>query len=99
MATLYILYGSATGNAEGIAKDLAERTLPKTFSNAICQPLESFKKLSKEWETEPKAQEQQKIKKQHAFSIRCPACVRFSLIFACRLYFQSACPMRVDSIS
>ena len=32
MATLYILYGSATGNAEGIAKDLAEKERPGFFT-------------------------------------------------------------------
>lgn len=53
MAKLYILYGSATGNAEGIAKDLAEKTLPNHFSSVICQPLESFKKLAKEWNEPP----------------------------------------------
>jgi sulfite reductase alpha subunit-like flavoprotein len=52
MATLYILYGSETGNAEGIALDLAEKPLPSHFSSVVCQPLENFKKLSKDW-TEP----------------------------------------------
>jgi sulfite reductase alpha subunit-like flavoprotein len=49
MATLYILYGSATGNAEGISKDLAEKTPPSHFSSIVCKPMENFKKLSSEW--------------------------------------------------
>eukprot|EP00934_Nitzschia_sp_Nitz4_P001944 Nitzschia sp. Nitz4//scaffold54_size114964//98621//101629//NITZ4_003869-RA/size114964-processed-gene-0.170-mRNA-1//1//CDS//3329554405//1944//frame0 len=55
MATLYILYGSATGNAEAIAKDLAEqkRSPDSPFTDVICKPMESFKKLSKEWSKPP----------------------------------------------
>lgn len=53
MATLYILYGSATGNAEGISLDLAEKTLPAHFSSVVCQPLENFKKYSAEWAKPP----------------------------------------------
>ncbi|CAJ1927725.1 unnamed protein product [Cylindrotheca closterium] len=49
MATLYILYGSATGNAEGMSLDLAEKTLPAHFSSVVCQPLDSFKKYTSEW--------------------------------------------------
>jgi sulfite reductase alpha subunit-like flavoprotein len=55
MATLYILYGSATGNAEGIAKDLAENKPPAGFSSIICEPLEKFKKYSDKWLQEPAA--------------------------------------------
>ena len=58
MATLYILYGSATGNAEQIAKDLAEKPLPVYdsnchFSSVVCKPLQQFKKFLPEWEQEP----------------------------------------------
>ena len=60
MATLYILYGSATGNAEQIAKDLAEKPLPSSpdddnchFSSVVCKPLQQFKKFLPEWEQEP----------------------------------------------
>eukprot|EP00980_Cylindrotheca_fusiformis_P021412 scaffold8266_cov97-Cylindrotheca_fusiformis.AAC.3 len=53
MATLYILYGSATGNAEGIALDLAEKPLPSHFSSVVCEPMENFKKLSKHWSEPP----------------------------------------------
>lgn len=53
MANLYILYGSATGNAEGIAKDLAEKPLPSHFSSVVCKPLNDFKKLAVDWEKEP----------------------------------------------
>jgi sulfite reductase alpha subunit-like flavoprotein len=54
MATLYILYGSATGNAEQIAKDLAEKPLPSQFSSVVCKPLNDFKKFTAEWDNEPK---------------------------------------------
>jgi methionine synthase reductase len=53
MAILYVLYGSATGNAEGIAKDLANHTPPAPFSSIVCKPLDDFKKLSSEWVTPP----------------------------------------------
>ncbi len=53
MATLYILYGSATGNAEGIAKDLAERKRPTNFTSVVCKPLSEFKKFVQEWDTPP----------------------------------------------
>jgi sulfite reductase alpha subunit-like flavoprotein len=53
MATLYILYGSETGNAEGIALDLAEKPLPSHFSSVVCQPLDTFKKLAKDWNEPP----------------------------------------------
>jgi sulfite reductase alpha subunit-like flavoprotein len=55
MATLYILYGSATGNAEGIAKDLAEKEPPTGFSSIVCDPLEKFKKYSDKWLEQPAA--------------------------------------------
>jgi sulfite reductase alpha subunit-like flavoprotein len=53
MATLFILYGSATGNAEGIAKDLAEKPLPAHFSSVLCEPMEKFKKMSDKWSQPP----------------------------------------------
>lgn len=53
MATLYILYGSATGNAEGIAKDLAEKQRPSHFTSVVCKPMSEFKKLASEWEIPP----------------------------------------------
>lgn len=53
MATLYILYGSATGNAEYIAKDLASRTPPAPFTSVHCDALEKFKKCSEVWSKPP----------------------------------------------
>jgi sulfite reductase alpha subunit-like flavoprotein len=53
MATLYILYGSVTGNAEGIAKDLAEKKPPSHFTSVVCKPMGDFKKMSSEWEKPP----------------------------------------------
>jgi len=54
MTSLYILYGSATGNAEQIAKDLAVKTpLPECFSSVICQPLQNFKKHINDWSQDP----------------------------------------------
>ncbi|CAB9497042.1 P450 reductase [Seminavis robusta] len=44
MSTLYILYGSATGNAEYIAKDLAAKGPPAPFQSVVCEALEKFKK-------------------------------------------------------
>lgn len=44
---LFILYGSATGNAEFIAKDLASKcsaNVPKPFTNVICCEGNAFKK-------------------------------------------------------
>lgn len=55
MATLYILYGSATGNAEGIAKDLAEQKPPTGFSSIVCEPLDKFKKFADKWLEQPAA--------------------------------------------
>ena len=53
MATLYILYGSATGNAEGIALDLAEKSPPSPFTSIECKPMDNFKKLSDGWSQAP----------------------------------------------
>jgi sulfite reductase alpha subunit-like flavoprotein len=51
-STLFILYGSATGNAEHIAKDLAAR--PNTlFNKVLCFELDQFKrKCQPTWEKE-----------------------------------------------
>jgi sulfite reductase alpha subunit-like flavoprotein len=49
MATLYILYGSATGNAEYIAKDLAAKGPPAPFTSVVCEPLEKFKRHADAW--------------------------------------------------
>jgi sulfite reductase alpha subunit-like flavoprotein len=54
--TLYILYGSATGNAEGISKDLAERTaanLPAPFTDVVCKEVDQFKRIMKDWAVDP----------------------------------------------
>ena len=53
MASLYILYGSATGNAEHIAKDLASKPVPSGFKNIICEPLDKFKKFQDSWVQPP----------------------------------------------
>ena len=53
MATLYILYGSATGNAEYIAKDLASKSPPPPFTSIVCDVLEKFKKYSDAWSQPP----------------------------------------------
>lgn len=59
---LTILYGSATGNAEGIAKDLEETLtendhakLPPPFDSVICKELDQFKKVGvgKAWNSAP----------------------------------------------
>jgi len=56
---LFILYGSATGNSEHIAKDLAEKyskkeNKPDFVSKIHCHELNSFKsKCQKIWEVEP----------------------------------------------
>eukprot|EP00537_Pseudo-nitzschia_pungens_P002872 CAMPEP_0172368906 /NCGR_PEP_ID=MMETSP1060-20121228/29634_1 /TAXON_ID=37318 /ORGANISM="Pseudo-nitzschia pungens, Strain cf. cingulata" /LENGTH=1003 /DNA_ID=CAMNT_0013093647 /DNA_START=232 /DNA_END=3243 /DNA_ORIENTATION=+ len=59
-STLYILYGSATGNAEGISKDLTAdlndnkaTRLPAPFKKAVCMELNQFKKCLKVWEVAP----------------------------------------------
>ena len=54
---LFILYGSATGNAEQIAKDLAVKykdSLPSPFSKVVCYEANDFKKRCLPiWEKEP----------------------------------------------
>ncbi len=62
-STLYVLYGSATGNAEGISKDLTAdlnnnkaTRLPAPFKKAVCLELNQFKKCLKEWAIEPEGQ-------------------------------------------
>jgi len=54
---LFILYGSATGNAEQIAKDLAskhEKSLPSPFTKIICCEANNYKKkCCSIWETKP----------------------------------------------
>jgi len=58
-STLYVLYGSATGNAEGISKDLTDELnenqnrLPLPFTKVVCQELNQFKKCLKEWKEKP----------------------------------------------
>jgi sulfite reductase alpha subunit-like flavoprotein len=58
-STLYILYGSATGNAEGISKDLAaelnedKSKLPPPFQRVVCKELDLFRKCMKEWKEPP----------------------------------------------
>lgn len=56
MAPLYILYGSATGNSQHIAKDLAAAVPSKSsyFDSVVCCELNDYKKKAlKEWETDP----------------------------------------------
>jgi sulfite reductase alpha subunit-like flavoprotein len=54
---LYILYASATGNAEQIAKDLASQFLsnslasPSVFPNVICCPADHYTKHKSVWES------------------------------------------------
>jgi len=57
---LSILYGSATGNSEHIAKKLAERcsasppsSCPPFYSTVICGPLDDYKKKHKHWDKDP----------------------------------------------
>jgi sulfite reductase alpha subunit-like flavoprotein len=64
-STLYVLYGSATGNAEGISKDLTDELnnnkstrLPAPFKKAVCWELNQFKKCLKEWAIAPKTEGQ-----------------------------------------
>lgn len=45
---LYILYGSATGNAEHIAKEVASRQ-----PDAICAPLDTFRRYQEDWKIKP----------------------------------------------
>ena len=59
-STLYVLYGSATGNAEGISKDLTAdlnenkaTRLPAPFQKAVCLELNKFKTCLKEWDVAP----------------------------------------------
>lgn len=69
MATLYILYGSATGNSQHIAKDLAATVTPSTssFTNVVCTELNSYKKQClSNWETQPTSPLQ-----KHALIIVC----------------------------
>ena len=51
---LYVLYGSATGNSEHIAKDLAANyegtKKPEWVSDVICMELNQFKKCQKVWD-------------------------------------------------
>jgi sulfite reductase alpha subunit-like flavoprotein len=63
-APLFILYGSATGNAEHIAKDLAASyqellqnpDIPTAFSEVVCYELDQFKrKCQSFWDTPPPA--------------------------------------------
>ena len=54
---LFILYGSATGNAEFIAKDLANKykdNIPAPFNKIVCHEANDFKKKClPTWEKEP----------------------------------------------
>jgi sulfite reductase alpha subunit-like flavoprotein len=65
-STLYILYGSATGNAEGISKDLAAELtdnptkLPPPFQQVVCKELDLFRKCMKEWKDPPPSNGQTK---------------------------------------
>ena len=52
---LFILYGSATGNSEHIAKDLTKKytaNKPEFVSEVICTELNKFKKHQKYWDEE-----------------------------------------------
>ena len=59
--SLYIFYGSATGNAEQIANDLAAAqqsaqgtsTSAAGFASVVCEPLEKYKRYSETWLQEP----------------------------------------------
>ena len=65
---LYILYGSATGNAEHIAKDLAASALTSCpaaasiFDSVVCCELDAFKKRKflESWKDEPSNESCQK---------------------------------------
>jgi sulfite reductase alpha subunit-like flavoprotein len=68
MTTLYILYGSATGNSQHIAKDLAATvsTTTSTFTEVICTELNNYKKKClAAWESDPTPN------KKHALIIVC----------------------------
>ena len=68
MATLFILYGSATGNSQHIAKDLASTvsTSNSSFTEVICAELNDFKKKClPKWETDPTPN------KKHALIVVC----------------------------
>lgn len=56
---LFVLYGSATGNAESIAKDLAAKykdNVPSPFNKVVCYEANEFKKKCLPiWEKEPPA--------------------------------------------
>jgi sulfite reductase alpha subunit-like flavoprotein len=54
MSKLYILYGSATGNAEHIAKDLATKVVPTDADvTVVCAHLDTFRKYQEDWKTAP----------------------------------------------
>ena len=57
MAPLYVLYGSATGNAEHIAKDIADKfKASPCFDSVLCAELNQFKKKClPTWEQVPPA--------------------------------------------
>ena len=59
-STLFVLYGSATGNAEAMSKDLTAELNDSTatrlrapFTKAVCLELNQFKKCLKVWSVEP----------------------------------------------
>ena len=59
---LFVLYGSATGNAESIAKDLAAKyvkNVPAPFTEVICCECNAFKKKCLPiWEKQPEVESQ-----------------------------------------
>jgi len=57
MPPLFVLYGSATGNAEHIAKDIAGKFQPSpSFDSVLCVELDQFKKKClPTWEQPPPA--------------------------------------------
>ena len=50
-AKLYILYGSATGNSEHIAKEIASRA--QGGNDVICAPLDTFRRYQEDWKCKP----------------------------------------------
>lgn len=62
MAPLFILYGSATGNAEHIAKELSSKFVPDNiFDSVVCVELDQYKKKCQPiWEEEPPPEKEQK---------------------------------------